>query len=120
MNRTSRRDRAELQLRAFEEQFLNDLVAALRRCAAGKWGMFGQNDHLASESSLLESVYTATAGKLMNKGQEITQMRRKLGYNEPFPPFERYLHYREMQSANSPGEPKLATQLLAELGIAEL
>jgi hypothetical protein len=115
MSRQARKDNAEAQLRALEEQFSTDLVAALRDCAAGKWGMFGQNDHLVSVSPMLASIYTATAEKLTGQGREITKMRHELGYVEPFSPFERYLHYRELRSANSPGEPRLAVQFLAEL-----
>jgi hypothetical protein len=35
---------------------------------------------------------------------------------ELFPPLQRYLHYRQMQTSNALGEPKLAVQLLKELG----
>src|ERR1017187_6541542 len=119
MSRVSKREKAETQLRILEEQFSNDLIVALRECAAGKWGIFGQNDHLASDSPLLASAYTATGEKLIEQGKEITEMRHELGYAEPFFLFERYRHYREMRSANLPGEPKLAAQFLAELGIAE-
>lgn len=34
---------------------------------------------------------------------------------EPFHPFERLLEFRQMQDPNTPGEPKLAKQFLAEL-----
>ena len=61
MSRMLRLEKAESQLRILEAQFLADLTAALRECAAGKWGMFGQNDHLAAEMPLLKSAYTDTA-----------------------------------------------------------
>ena len=44
MSQTSRRLRSETALRSLEEGFSTKLVEALRECASGKWGMFGQND----------------------------------------------------------------------------
>lgn len=118
MSRSGRREKAEAQLRSLEEQFSSDLIAALRGCAAGKWGMFGQNDHLAAEMPLLRSVYTKAAETLIEQGEQITSLRRSLGYTDSFPLFEQYLQYRQMQSANTAGEPKLAIQFLREVGEA--
>jgi hypothetical protein len=48
-------------------------------------------------------------------GEEIQRLRRRLGIVQPFSPFERYMQYRQRQSANAPGEPRLAVQLLKQL-----
>jgi hypothetical protein len=115
MSRATRQQKSEAHIRTLEEQFSADLVAALRECAAGKWGLFGRNDHLAVQLPLLRSAYTLTAEALIEKGEEIGRLRRRLGMVEPFLLFTRYLEYRQMHSAHSPGEPKLAVQFLAEL-----
>ncbi len=78
--------------------------------------MFGRNDSLAADIPLLRSVYMKTAETLIEQGKQITSLRRSLGYTDGLPLFERYLEYRQMQSANAPGKPKLAIQFLRELG----
>jgi hypothetical protein len=117
MSRSGRREKTEAQLHTLEGQFSADLVAALRDCAAGKWGMFGQNDAVIERQSspLREMLQSDIAARLIAAGEEIEELRRRIGMVEPFLLFKRYLEYRQMQSANSPGEPKLAAQFLAEL-----
>jgi hypothetical protein len=72
-----------------------------------------------SSASLDHCGRGCVPARLIEDGEAIRRLRNELGYAEPFSPFERYLHYRQMRSANSPGEPKLALQFLAELGIGE-
>jgi hypothetical protein len=103
--------KSEAQLRSLEEQFSTDLVAALRECAAGTWGLFGQND-LVTEWSRPKIV-----DKLIEDGEEIEDLRRELGFTEPFQPFKRFLEFRQMRGSNAPGESKLAIQFLKELGV---
>ena len=95
---------------------MTELISALRKCAGGKWGIFGQNEELVAAMPILQSAYKGQADKLMATGKEIQEMRRNLGL-KPFYPFERYLDYRTNKSANAPGEPKLAVKLLGELGV---
>ncbi|HEX3742881.1 MAG TPA: hypothetical protein VHW09_03090 [Bryobacteraceae bacterium] len=97
---------------------MHDLIAALRECAAGKWGMFGRNDAVIERQPepVREMLRSGVGERLLEAGGNVRGLRRELGYSEPFKPFERYLEYRQMWSANSPGEPKLAAQFLAELG----
>lgn len=117
MSRATRQQKLESQLRSLEEQFSTDLIAALRECAAGKWGMFGRNDALAGENRLLRSVYMKTAETLIERGYEIVELRKELGFTEPFQTFKRYLEFRQMRGSNLLGEPKIAMQFLEELGI---
>ncbi len=117
MSKASRRQKTEAQLRALEDQFSADLVAALRECAAERWGLFGRNDAIAAEIPLLRSYYTDTAEKLIDQGEKIARLQRDLGYPEASGLFVRFLEYRQMHGPNSPGEPKLARQFLRELGV---
>jgi len=120
MSRASKREKAEVQLQTLEAQFSADLVAALQECASGRWGMFGQNDAVieSQPKPLRDMVASCVAARLIEDGENIRRLRRELGHAESFSPFERFLQYRKMHGANSPGEPKLAAQFLAELGIA--
>ena len=81
--------------------------------------MFGQNDAaLEPEHRFLqERLESKVAESLIAQGEEIVRLRRDLGCTDGFPLFERYLEYRQMHSANTPGEPKLAEQFLQELGM---
>jgi hypothetical protein len=117
MSRSARRQKSEAQLRTLEDQFSADLVTALRECAAGKWGMFGRNDAVIERQPgpLREFLESDVAAHLIELGEEIEERRRQLGIVQPFSPFERYLQYRQMHSANAPGESKLAVEFLLEL-----
>jgi len=118
MSRSTRREKAEIQLRTLEEQFRANLVAALRDCAAGRWGLFGCYDAIAEVQSapLREMLTTNVAAQLIELGAEIECERKRLGHSDPFRPLQRYLEYRKMWSPNALGEPKLAAQFLNELG----
>jgi len=81
--------------------------------------MFGHNDAIAADTSLLRGIYRETAHRLIERGEEITRLRDELGYTEPFGLFDRYTEYRKMRSANALGEPKLAVQFVKELGFSQ-
>jgi hypothetical protein len=112
MSRAARRQKSEAQLRSLEEQFSSDLIAALRECAAGTWGLFGTND------LVIEMSRPKIVDKLVEDADEIEALRRELGFTEPFYPCQRFLEFRQMRGSNVPGEPKLAMQFLKELGAA--
>jgi len=97
MTRSTRLYKSEAKLRTLEHQFSNDLIRAMRDCAAGKWGMFGQNDTaLESETrGLRERLKSTVAESLMAQGETIIRLRRDLGFTDGFPLFERYLQYRK-------------------------
>jgi hypothetical protein len=118
MSRMTRIQKTEHQLRLLEKQFTENLIVALRNCAAGKWGVFGHNDiGVAAEPRTLQEVLKSKEAEiLLGQGDEIMRLRRQLGEIGDFQPYERYLYYRRLRSSNSPGEPKLAIRLLQELG----
>jgi hypothetical protein len=93
-----------------EAEFRLKLVDALHACEAGRWGLFGQNDHLLPESSHAE-----IAAELLLLGEQIRSFRTELGVVEGFEPYERLPEYRKARTANTVGEPKLATAFLREL-----
>jgi len=119
MSLASKRARAEAQLHTFEEEFTSHFISALRDCAAGRWGMFGRNDAVieTEPKRLREKLRSRIAERLIEDGESINRLRQELGHAEGFRLFERYLEYRQMHSANLPGEPKLALQFLKELGL---
>ena len=107
MSRSSRQSKSECRLAQLETEFVEKLVTALRECAAGRWGVFGQNDRVFSVRS--------SGPELVALGEKIRELRAELGRLEVFEPYQRFLHYRAMRGPNIPGEPKLATLLLQEI-----
>ena len=114
--RANARERIDANLRGLQEEFKTLLLAALQRCAAGTWGLFGQNDHVAAANPNLRGICTsADAEALREVASEIRRLRDRLGFSEPYILCERFEYYRAIRGANAPGEPKLAKQFLSEL-----
>jgi hypothetical protein len=104
----SRSARLEAEIAGLESEFRTKLVAALRNCAAGQWGLFGQNAHLLK-------VHSPEAEELLEIGSSIEHLRRKAGMSEPFPLFESFLSKRGRKGENVLGESRLAMEWLKEL-----
>lgn len=100
---------AEKRLKAVEDAYLATLKQALEDCAAGRWGLFGQQglDHH-------DRYRPAALDDLRRLAEEVAELRSRLGY-EPFAVHERFEGLRGRGDAHRPGEPKLARQLLDEL-----
>jgi hypothetical protein len=93
-----------------EEEFQTSLLACLRRCAAGRYGLFGQNDHADPEGRYWS---WPEATRLKELSEEIQSIRSEFG--QPNETVERYLELCSLKGSNIPGEPKLASAFLAEL-----
>ena len=121
MSRESRRRDLESDLATLEQQFAADLRVALRRCAGGEWGLFGQNDQALKRrfQNNAGRYLSAPAQRLNDMAAEIVAARARLGYTEPNALCTRYAEYRSRRDSNALGEPKLALEFLAELESAE-
>jgi hypothetical protein len=86
------------------------LIAALRRTASGKWGLFGQNRDWAARGAV-----GPTLASLEEAAAEIDAIRARLKM-EPFALHPEFLASRGPVSANAPGEPKQALLWLEKLG----
>ena len=114
--RASRQGKFERQLAAAEADFRTKLLAALKTCAAGHWGLFGQNDHVDLPKGMIEQTYEQSGVReLIDLGQEIQAFRTRLGIAEPFPLFARLLELRGRKTENDLGEARLAQAWLEEL-----
>ena len=106
--------RADLlaRLRRLEGEFERQLISDLVQCASGVWGLFRQNEPLEGPWK-----HRFTLGDELDKiGEEIRALQGQLGEPGGFSPLERLESYRGLRGPNVPGEPRLAKQLLAELG----
>jgi hypothetical protein len=102
----------EQRLRALEAEFQPLLVACLRQCADGRWGLFGR-----MESAELQRYYEwPEAARLKEMAAEIRELRAEFGQTNQLA--ERFLHYCSLRGPNDLGEPKLASAFLAEINSA--
>jgi len=102
--------RTERRLDAAEAEYVSVLETALHECAAGRWGLFGQNDRFEE----MARYAPPELGQLEALAEEVEALRAKLGH-DPFPLHARFKSMRGRGDGNRPGEPKLAAQLLVEL-----
>ena len=98
------------RLEDLESEFHLLLLRVLEECAAGRWGLFGQNE--AADGS--SYFFWAEAEQLKTIASEIRSIRQDFG--ESNPDVERFMHYCSLRGSNVPGEPRLAQALLTELG----
>lgn len=105
------------QLDSLEAEYTELLLAALKRCADGKSGLFGQNDAAIAglNKQMRKRLSSPDASSLLDLGEEITAMRNRLGYGKPFAPHARLLEIRSSHHANTSGEPKLAQAWLDDM-----
>ncbi|MDQ6926997.1 MAG: hypothetical protein M3154_12290 [Candidatus Eremiobacteraeota bacterium] len=117
MSRATRREKAEGELAHLEARFRERLVAALRTCAAGEWGLFGQNGRVDPRTPVHIAARLIPAGvdALLRLGDEIDELRSSLGFADKNALFARLKAYRRLRPESAPGEPQLARQFLAEL-----
>jgi hypothetical protein len=106
----------ERQLAALEDLYRELLLAALRNCARGRYGLFARNDHALSQygAQLRARLEDPAVAELLDLGAKIDRLRHGAGL-EPFQLHERLLKMRSSHDSNTPGEPKLARQWLDEL-----
>ena len=115
MSRASRRQKEEQKIRVLEAEFREQLIAALRKCAAGQWGLFGQNEPQANVA--VRGSHMQVGDELVHLGERIVSARTEIGESADFPLLSRFLQYRTMRGPNDPGEPKLAREFLKELNV---
>ncbi len=107
----------ERKLNALEAEYAATLKAALKKCADGRWGLFGQNDSALEQLGKYARarLVSPEAEELLELGSQIGRLRSKLGYTEPFTLHERLVSIRSSKNANTPGEPTLAREWLDEM-----
>jgi len=109
MAKAQRLERLDIRRAELEEQYAAALIDALRRTAAGSWGLF---DHKPDRAA--RAAWAPTVTDLCDRGREIDQMRDDLGLT-PFALHEEFEASRGPVSSNAPGEPKQARAWLDRL-----
>jgi hypothetical protein len=107
----SRSSKIRIQrLSELEAEFEPLLFACLRDCEKGRYGLFGQNDHIDPEHKWWK---WPAAQRVLELANEIQELSAEFGQTNIA--CTRFLHYRALRGSNVSGEPKLAKKLLQEL-----
>lgn len=110
MAKADRLERLDIRRAELEAEYLEALVSALQKAAAGSWGLFGHNpDRWAL------AKWAPTVEELCDMGQAIDHMRGDLGM-ESFPLHQEFEQSRGPVPSTAPGEPKQAKAWLNRLG----
>jgi hypothetical protein len=104
-----RQPNKDQRLDELESDFRPLLIACLRECHNGRWGLFGQNDSTDGARYL----DWEDGANLKEIAGQIRALRGEFG--QPNPLVERFLHYCSLRGPNVPGEPKLAKAFLDEI-----
>ncbi|RST31347.1 hypothetical protein HMF7854_11225 [Sphingomonas ginkgonis] len=97
----NKQERLYQQAEELEREYRIVLTTALSECAAGRWGLFGHNEHLHGYESPKE------LGDLRALAQAINRFRARVGVG-PFSLHDEFEAARGRADANAPGEPKQA------------
>jgi hypothetical protein len=98
------------KLDEIEAEFNQLLLACVRECAEGRWGLFGQNDHIDPEGRYSN---WPEAKRLKELAHEIITLRQGFGQSNQI--CERFLQLCSLRGSNVLGEPKLAAIFLDEI-----
>lgn len=109
MSRADRLARLDARRLELEAEYRDVLVAALRKTAAGSWGLFGHNQDRWTRAN-----WASVVTDLCDRGDEIDQMRDQLGL-QPFALHAEFEASRGPVASNAPGEPKQAKAWLERL-----
>jgi hypothetical protein len=99
------------RLAQLESEFHPLLISCLKECARGRYGLFGQNEHLGNWWHWDE------AERLKEIAREIIKIRSE--YGEQAIECERLLYYCSLRGPHVVGEPKLAEQFLNEIQVPQ-
>jgi hypothetical protein len=109
MARADRLERLDRERIALEQDYAATLIAALRKCAGGSWGLFGHNQNRHERAN-----WSAVLTELDEMGAQIGTMRETLS----LPPFDLHQEFEAARgpvAATAPGEPKQAKAWLDKL-----
>jgi hypothetical protein len=110
MGKADRLERLDMLRAEMEVEYEAALVAALRRAAAGSWGLF---DHQQDRNA--RAKWAPAVTQLCDMGRDIDRMRDTLGL-EPFPLHAEFEASRGRVPSTAPGEPKQARAWLEKMG----
>lgn len=113
MAKADRLERLDDRRIALEAEYREALIAALRKTAAGHWGLFGHRKDRQAQALIQPVIETLTA-----LADEIAEARERLDL-EPFALHDAFMAARGPASPSAAGEPKQAKAWLLQLDASE-
>lgn len=113
MAKADRLERLNERRIELEAEYQDVLIAALRKTAAGHWGLFGHRRDRQAQALILPVIETLT-----ELAEEIAEARERLDL-ESFALHDEFMAARGPASPSAAGEPKQAKAWLQRLGVSE-
>jgi hypothetical protein len=110
MAKADRLERLDTRRVELETEYAEALIAALRKTAAGSWGLFEHRQDRQAREKIAPVI-----AELSELGEAIDDMRAQLGI-EPFALHRDFLASRGPVASSAAGEPKQAQAWLDRLG----
>jgi hypothetical protein len=112
MAKADRLERLDVRRAELEAEYAEALIAALRKTAAGSWGLFEHRQDRQAQAKIAPVI-----AELCAMGEAIDDMREQLGI-EPFALHRDFVASRGPVRSSAAGEPKQALAWLDRLGVA--
>ncbi len=112
MARADRLERMDIRREELEADYREALIEALRKTAAGQWGLFDHNQDRWTRANIAPTIEN-----LCEIGESVDHLREQLGL-ERFALHQEFLASRGKVSSNAVGEPKQAKAWLDRLGVS--
>ena len=113
MSVATRVEKKRANLASLEEEFRTLLISTLRKCSDGGRGPFLREAEAARRG--WSGLVWPEAKRLDELGNQILELRTRLGEIEQDTLYGMYLRYCEITGENAPGGAKLAHKFLNEL-----
>ena len=105
-------DRSELEkLEPLTQAFREQLIACLEECAAGRWGLFTDFEHVSEEIARYRAW--PEAARLRELAFALQSILAQSGASDPL--CDQFLDLCSIHGENDPGEPKLARGFLNQI-----
>jgi hypothetical protein len=111
MARADRLERMDVRREELESEYQSALIDALRKTAAGSWGLFDHNQDRWTRANIAPTIEN-----LCEIAEAIDDLRSRLDL-APFALHQEFLASRGKVPSNAVGEPKQAKAWLERLGV---
>ena len=99
------------QLEPLKQAFRDQLLACLEECAAGRWGLFSDYEHIREEAAKHRAW--PEAARLRELAFALQSILAQSGEFDPL--CDQFFDLCSIHGENDPGEPKLARAFLNEI-----
>jgi hypothetical protein len=100
-----------IELAPLTQAFRDQLIACLEECAAGRWGLFSDHEHVSAEVAKYRAW--PEAARLRELAFAVQAILAQSGESDAL--CDQFLDLCSIHGENDPGEPRLARAFLNEI-----